>query len=99
MSGIERALDRGAARGVGLLALLLAGCAPYLRTDMPTQRPPGARDALASLLGVCDEPRPGDPAAARPESTPGEERREQRRCDAASDGTTATPAGPTQKKP
>ena len=101
MSDIDSWSSGATARGIALLALLLAGCAPYVRSDIPTPRRAGGLDALASLVGGCDAPRPGDPGAGRPESTPGEERRERRRCAASEDRTAATPtpSGPVQKKP
>ena len=99
-------MGRAVARRVaplGLAALLLAGCAPYLRTDVPAPRGSGVLDAIASLVTGCDEPRPGDPGADAPESSPGEERRERRRCatpeDRADGAPTPSPAGSTQRKP
>ena len=98
-----RAVPRRRLAPLGAAALLLAGCAPYLRTDVPTPHRPGMLDAIASLVTGCDEPRPGDPGADAAESTPGEERRERRRCatpeDRADGAPIPSPSGPTQRKP
>jgi hypothetical protein len=88
-------------RAAVLALLLLAGCAPpYLRTDMPEPRRASALDALASLVGACGAPSPGEAGPDAPEPTPAADGRERRRCRERADGGEApTPVGPTQKKP